>query len=207
MAALDMDLPEFMQAGIDEAFAELPRPLRPKVSDKGLNLIGTLPFMFAVPPFIFGIIYILLDLMNADWGLPEPTPDPDCAGYLPPPAPALPPLIPVRSADDAEDASDASPCDDDEEEKGERIMDMNFGAGLRTYFFESMTNNTYPQIAADIEEQVKKYMPFIQIDSINFTAGDESAGTGNVLGVAVTYTILPLQAQDEIKIQESAEAF
>jgi hypothetical protein len=116
-AALDMDLPEFMQAGIDEAFSELPRPLRPKVSDKGLNLIGTLPFMFAVPPFIFGIIYILLDLMNADWGLPEPTPDPDCAGYLPPPAPALPPLIPVRSADDAEDADDVSPCDDDEEEK------------------------------------------------------------------------------------------
>jgi phage baseplate assembly protein W len=90
---------------------------------------------------------------------------------------------------------------------GERIMDMNFGAGLRTYFFESMTHNTYPQIAADIEEQVKRYMPFVQIDSINFTAGDESAGTGNVLGVAVAYTILPLQEEDEIKIQESAEAF
>jgi hypothetical protein len=116
-AALDMDLPEFMQAGIDEAFAELPRPLRPKVSDKGLNLIGTLPFMFAVPPFIFGIIYILLDLMNADWGLPEPTPDDDCAGYLPPPPPALPPLALVSSVDDVEDADDVSPCDEDEEEK------------------------------------------------------------------------------------------
>tara|TARA_R110002020_G_scaffold411804_1_gene621417 strand:- start:188 stop:583 length:396 start_codon:yes stop_codon:yes gene_type:complete len=90
---------------------------------------------------------------------------------------------------------------------GERIMDMSFGAGLRTYFFEPMIANTYPQIAADIEEQVKKYMPFIQVDSIDFTAGDESAGTSNVLGVAVAYTILPLQEEDEIKIQESAEAF
>jgi len=117
-AALSMDLPEFMQAGIDEAFSELPRPLRPKVSDKGLNLIGTLPFMFAVPPFIFGIIYILLDLMNADWGLPEPEAlGDDCAGYLPPPRPGLPPLTPLRSADDAEDTDDVSPCDDDEEEK------------------------------------------------------------------------------------------
>jgi hypothetical protein len=118
-AFLEMDLPDFMQAGIDEAFSKIPRPIRPKVSDKGLNLIGTLPFMFAIPPFIFGIIYILLDLMNADWGIPEPDPpEDDCvAGYLPPPPPALPPLSPANSVDDAEDADDVSPCDDDEEEK------------------------------------------------------------------------------------------
>ena len=103
-AALTMDLPEFLDAGIEEAFSGLPRPIRPSISDKGLNLIGTLPYLFALPPGPFGIAYILLDLMNADWGtdsLPEASDDQEC--ILPPPPPRLLPRSRPADVDDAEE--------------------------------------------------------------------------------------------------------
>ena len=90
---------------------------------------------------------------------------------------------------------------------GERVMDVNFGAGLRTYFFEPMTSTTYSQIAADINQQVKKYLPFVGIDNISFSGGEDIDGTANVLGVEIAYTITPLQDDDSLVIQSSAESF
>ena len=57
---------DFLNTQMGETFGDIHKALRPEVSNDGVNLIGKLPYLFALPPFIFGIIYILLDLFNKD---------------------------------------------------------------------------------------------------------------------------------------------
>tara|TARA_Y100000310_G_C20361340_1_gene659114 strand:+ start:186 stop:581 length:396 start_codon:yes stop_codon:yes gene_type:complete len=88
--------------------------------------------------------------------------------------------------------------------QGERVMDINFGIGLRSYFFEPMTSSTYGKISERIHAQIKKYMPFVIVNHVDFHSGESQGGSGNVLGVSVRYTITPLQDTDRVTILESA---
>tara|TARA_R110000824_G_scaffold9309_2_gene41714 strand:+ start:343 stop:735 length:393 start_codon:yes stop_codon:yes gene_type:complete len=89
--------------------------------------------------------------------------------------------------------------------KGERVMDTNFGVGLRSYFFEPMIQRTYSDISNNIKTQVKKYMPFITIKEVNFHGGAD--GSDNLLGVAVTYVIVPLAEVQTVQIQSTAQNY
>ena len=84
---------------------------------------------------------------------------------------------------------------------GERVMDVNFGVGIRKYFFEPFTDNTYTLIAERVQAQVKKYMPFIAVTDIQFN----NKGSDHLLGVTISYTIVPLQQMDQINVQSSAQ--
>jgi len=63
----------FIQAQIDENFPKedpwgnpVPAAMRPSISVKGIDLLGTLPYTFAVPPITpLGVIYLLMRL--GDW--------------------------------------------------------------------------------------------------------------------------------------------
>ncbi len=82
---------------------------------------------------------------------------------------------------------------------GERIMEPEFGIGLRNYLFENNTNSTYSEIETRIREQVKFYMPFIEVQQVNFSApqGDNS------LGINMNFRIIPfdLFASMEIDVE------
>tara|TARA_R110000824_G_scaffold88551_5_gene217594 strand:- start:1770 stop:2156 length:387 start_codon:yes stop_codon:yes gene_type:complete len=84
---------------------------------------------------------------------------------------------------------------------GERIMDNNFGVGLRRYFFEPMTSNVYTDIAERIHSQTMSYMSFITINDVSFNDG----GTNdNLLGVTISYNIRPLREIDTLTIMKGA---
>jgi phage baseplate assembly protein W len=85
---------------------------------------------------------------------------------------------------------------------GERVMDVNFGVGIRSYFFEPKTSTISADISDKIHFQVKKYMPFITINSIEFTGGDDDS---NLLGVSITYTIVPLEQKNQLTISSDGE--
>jgi len=89
---------------------------------------------------------------------------------------------------------------------GERVMDLLFGVGLRAYFFEPMTPNMTSDILDNINQQVEKYMPFVRLESVDFHGGDTLAGTENVLGVTISYRVVPLQTTDSLTIDSSAES-
>lgn len=53
---------------------------------------------------------------------------------------------------------------------GERPFDYNFGANLRAYLFENMTNVTAANMATNIQVALKNYEPRIEVLNINVKA-------------------------------------
>jgi len=63
-----------------QANENLKNAFRPHATPLGIDLIGRLPYLIAVPPLPLGIIYILLNLAEMD--LAPDIPSPDCSGLL-----------------------------------------------------------------------------------------------------------------------------
>jgi len=83
---------------------------------------------------------------------------------------------------------------------GERIMDPEFGVGLKTYLFEMNSQDTADSIAAAITRQVQIYMPNITIENIDFAIPKDHAEKDpnfypltdinkNLLGITLSYSI------------------
>tara|TARA_Y100000310_G_scaffold307214_1_gene349118 strand:- start:9 stop:395 length:387 start_codon:yes stop_codon:yes gene_type:complete len=86
---------------------------------------------------------------------------------------------------------------------GERIMDIDFGVGIRSYFFEPKTASVLSDISEKIHFQAKKYMPFITINSIEFSGSEDDS---NLIGIQITYTIAPLQETNQLTIRSDTES-
>jgi len=89
---------------------------------------------------------------------------------------------------------------------GEKMMDTEFGVGLRKFLFEPNDVTTYSDIQARIKQQVRKYLPFISIKDIEFLAPSENQFTdpsnldGNAVIIKLTYKITPLGITDILKL-------
>jgi phage baseplate assembly protein W len=84
---------------------------------------------------------------------------------------------------------------------GERIMDINFGVGLRNYLFEQDTSQLKSKIAADVRNQTRKYMPFISLDTINFNKSQVSDGYDDqILNISIYYSVSSMNILDSISI-------
>jgi phage baseplate assembly protein W len=82
---------------------------------------------------------------------------------------------------------------------GERVMDPEFGVGIRTYLFENYDSSIYVNIERNIREQVKLYLPVVTIVDISF---DRSTGNQdrNVLGIRLAYAIPSIGVRDFLEI-------
>ncbi len=69
---------------------------------------------------------------------------------------------------------------------GERIMEPEFGVGMRNYLFENFNNQTYLNIERKIREQVEIYMPMINLLNIGFDGSDIER---NTLGLQIFYSV------------------
>lgn len=93
---------------------------------------------------------------------------------------------------------------------GERIMDPEFGVGLRKYLFQLNHQTTYLDIESKIQNQVRKYLPFITILNITFsspTSPDDSLKNkpssvldGNFLGIELEFKIIPLGLKETLNL-------
>ena len=72
---------------------------------------------------------------------------------------------------------------------GERVMDINFGVGLRNYLFELNSRHTQSRISSRIESQVATYLPFVDIQEVGFNQALGIGNNENLLTVSVTYSI------------------
>jgi phage baseplate assembly protein W len=85
---------------------------------------------------------------------------------------------------------------------GERMMDTQFGVGLRRYLFEQNTPSTYADIDSRIREQVQRYLPYIDIEQIDFRVPENNPDLfPNNISVSISFTIIPLQSDVVLNIE------
>ena len=80
---------------------------------------------------------------------------------------------------------------------GERVMEPNFGVGVKNYLFSMYSENVPAQLRSKIAEQVNTYLPVISITSIDFRTSDPDT---NTLGLIITYRIPEIGAKDLIEL-------
>lgn len=84
---------------------------------------------------------------------------------------------------------------------GERVMDPEFGVGIRRFLFEMNSPSTYDRVRGKIYTQVRKYLPYIQIVSVDFTPPpDNAAGNERYkVDISIKYYIKPLNVTDTLE--------
>jgi len=88
---------------------------------------------------------------------------------------------------------------------GERLMDPAFGVGARNYLFEQ-TREAHNGLSSKILEQVRKYMPFIEIADINLTdLNTNEHKSTHYMGISITYFIANLNLNNTLKITVSSD--
>lgn len=81
---------------------------------------------------------------------------------------------------------------------GEKIMDPNFGVGIRQYLFEQDNGEMQAEIIANIRSQTKRYLSAIYVLDIRFSQGSElradqvSVAESNAMYINILFEILPL---------------
>jgi|18_taG_2_1085343.scaffolds.fasta_scaffold115140_1 phage baseplate assembly protein W len=90
---------------------------------------------------------------------------------------------------------------------GERIMDPNFGVGLKKFLFEPLNQKTMGRIESKIKKQAKKYLPYINISSVNFTSAGKSESPSsyenmdpNFLGISIRFKVIPSGADSILNL-------
>ena len=78
-------------------------------------------------------------------------------------------------------------------EPGERVMEPEFGVGMRRFLFENSSDSVYSQIDKRIREQVRIYIPDISIRKINFYLKEPDS---NSVAFKMEYSIPSIAAND-----------
>ena len=68
---------------------------------------------------------------------------------------------------------------------GERVMNPDFGVGVRNYLFEQETPFLAEEIRNNIKSQVERYAPFIKIQKLNINIDSDNG----VLSVQIKYAV------------------
>jgi phage baseplate assembly protein W len=86
---------------------------------------------------------------------------------------------------------------------GEKMMNPEFGVGLRNFLFEPRDNATVT-IRQTIQEQIDRYMPFIRNLRLNFDSNKdkEFLKDSNILSLTIIYDIPSLNVTSEILVVE-----
>ena len=76
---------------------------------------------------------------------------------------------------------------------GERVMEPDFGVGVKKYLFENFNESTFAKIERDIVMQTRIYIPVIQIQEVSFDASNPDS---NQLSIRIRYAIPNLNIKD-----------
>ena len=79
---------------------------------------------------------------------------------------------------------------------GERVMEPEFGAGLKRFLFQNYGEISYGEIEFAIRDQTQKYLPHVRINNVSFDATDINT---NTLGITINYSIPNIGVRDLLK--------
>ena len=86
---------------------------------------------------------------------------------------------------------------------GERIMNPDFGVGLKRYLFEQDTGSLKAEISDRINSQVSKYMDYIDVLNIQIDTGDPSLNDTEsyVYYVSIQFHVKPLNVTEVLNLE------
>jgi phage baseplate assembly protein W len=81
-------------------------------------------------------------------------------------------------------------------EKGERFLNPDLGAGLRTLLFDQITVDKRDQIEGVIRTEISTYFPSVQVNDIRVADSPDT----NTVTVSIRYSVTQTNIQDELLI-------
>ena len=80
--------------------------------------------------------------------------------------------------------------------KNERVLNVEFGAGLRNQLFENITSENIEQLRLNILESLKVYFPRVIVNKLELTATPDR----NIINFSLKYAVSQTNIQDELSI-------
>ena len=80
--------------------------------------------------------------------------------------------------------------------RGERIMNPNFGANLRSYIFEAINQNTFESLEMKIEDDVKNFFPQVNVQNLEVVGNQEY----NRIKIILTYFVSQFNSSDTVEL-------
>ena len=90
---------------------------------------------------------------------------------------------------------------------GERVMNTDFGVGIRKYLFENF-GTARASIRQRIDSQVKKYMPYVVIQDILFNGqqnDEDSLEDRSILSVKILFSVPDMNLESSIEVNTEAK--
>lgn len=79
-------------------------------------------------------------------------------------------------------------------DKGERIFNPTFGAGLRSRLFEPITQESNDSLKLSIQSSVESYFPSVRVEKLDIISKPDE----NIIMVQFSYTIITSNESDNI---------
>tara|TARA_Y100001938_G_C8072762_1_gene424127 strand:- start:728 stop:1117 length:390 start_codon:yes stop_codon:yes gene_type:complete len=86
---------------------------------------------------------------------------------------------------------------------GERVMDPDFGCGIRRLLFEPATFDVKGQVESRIKSQVSRYLPFVNIIDVHFIDEGDPISSGAAVTIQIRYTVSTLSNVNILAISVS----
>lgn len=81
---------------------------------------------------------------------------------------------------------------------GERIMEPEFGVGLKQLLFEQDVQNVRDILQNKIVSQTRKYLNFIALEQINISPPEQNEE--NIIFINIVYSVPLLKTRDELSL-------
>ena len=79
---------------------------------------------------------------------------------------------------------------------GERNGNPTFGAGLRSFLFEQITNDNLDFLEENIQEKLKNFFPNVNVEGVELTSNKDK----NEIKITITYSITNTGISDELEL-------
>lgn len=76
---------------------------------------------------------------------------------------------------------------------GERVMEPDFGVGIKQFLFQNFSEDTFSQIDSKIREQAAIYLPVISIQDVSFFSEQQDS---SILRMQLKYSIPDIAANE-----------
>ena len=80
--------------------------------------------------------------------------------------------------------------------KGERIMDPDYGANLRAEIFEMVNSQTYDLLKSKVEAEIKANFPGVSVSNIEVLGLEDNS----IIRIIITYNVIPFGINDELNL-------